>query len=199
MGISSLLIFVIDISLDKDVAGAFKILCWNIFGIHDTQSDLVVKKWFWCNVPNFLLPLYLLVLCFWFNLKPAFNNALGERGAVVIELSILNRFLVECLPVTTEEPVVQVNVCLTDKIVTKDWIIVPYFNFQRRSTWEVSRKGEDLVYLWIWFINLMLVAIICFAIPMSDKNVWVTKGTNISRCKVIAVQNVKLDCCTSLR
>jgi len=97
MGVSHLFVLVVDVTLHEDVACAFKVFAWHVLGVHDAASYFVVKDWLWLNIPNLLL--LLLRLALWLNFEPASDDSLRQRGAVMVNLAVLDGLLFESLPV----------------------------------------------------------------------------------------------------
>lgn len=118
VSIRHLLVFVVDVALHKDVARAFHVFKRHVLGVHHTHSHLVVKDRLRSNVPDLVFAL-LPVLALLFDVEPASHDTLRQRSAGVVDLPVLNGFLVKGLPVAREEPIVKVDRGFADEIVTE--------------------------------------------------------------------------------
>ena len=98
----------------------------------------------------------------------------------MVNLSVLNRFLLECLPVSAEEPVVKVNDSPTNQVIAKERVVVPRLNLKRRSSREGAVKLEQGINLGVGFIKLILVTLRNCFLSASDEDVRVTEGTDIA-------------------
>jgi hypothetical protein len=55
MGVSSLLVLVVDVNAHVDISSAFHIHEWDVLSVHDTDSHLVVQNRLSGDVPNLLV------------------------------------------------------------------------------------------------------------------------------------------------
>jgi len=88
------------------VTGALPIHALNVFGIPNYNSDLKVLAGFRSDIPN-------RNVMYWdssgVDSNPQLNNSLGDRRGGVIQLPILDRFILDALPFRREKPVFKVN------------------------------------------------------------------------------------------
>lgn len=176
---------IININLHEDVTCALVIFARNILGIHHAHANLVVKDGLWCDIPDFLF-FCLLLFVLGFDFQPASNNSLGQGCALVVELSVLNWFFIESLPISREESIVQVDYGFSNQVISKQVVVVISFDDKWRSAWKVSFKFEILVELGVRFIQLVVITIAFNVITKGHDKVRVTEGTNVSLSEVIA-------------
>ena len=117
----------------------------------------------------------------------------------MINLTILNRFLLNCLPVSVKEAIIQVNTGLANQVIAEQIIKVIGLNLNHRRTWELSCELKQLVELRVRLVELVVITLGEFAVAASDKQVGVTEGTDIARGKIKALKTVELDQALSLR
>ena len=75
MGVSSFLVIVVDVDLHTDIASAFEIHRWNILGVQDADSNLVVEFWLGSDIPNFLFS-FVALFFLRFDFEPASDHTL---------------------------------------------------------------------------------------------------------------------------
>lgn len=158
MSVCLLLGFIINVNLHEDVTCSLVVFARNILSVHYADANLVVKNWFWRNIPDFLFfRFFLLILGF--NFQPASNYSLRQSCALVIKLSVFNGFFIKSLPISGEESVVQVDDSLSNQIISKQVVIVVSFDHKRCSARKVGFKFEILVELGVWFVQLVVITI----------------------------------------
>jgi hypothetical protein len=194
VSIGLLFVMIVDVALHKDITSALNILQWNIFSVQYAHSNLVIEFWLSLNIPYFFIQAFLRTLFVLFlNFNPAGDRALGKRSARMIKIAILNRLFIESLPILIEEAIVQVYYRPTDQIITKQIIVVPSFDNQRRSSWECSLEFEIFVEGWVWLVKQVVISKRCYLIAVFNDQVWVTERTDVTLSKVETFKDIKLD------
>lgn len=119
-------VFFVDPCSDEDVAGSFEVFHGNVLGSEDAETQLVVLLGLWLHVPDLLLVTLLE------HVKPAEHCALGQARTGMVELSVLYWLVLDGSPFRREEAIVKVNRGPPDKLVSKEVIVVPRLDVQRR-------------------------------------------------------------------
>ena len=93
----------------------------------------------------------------------------------MIDLAILDWFLLEGRPVRAEEPVVKVDGSLADEVIPEKIVVVPALNLERGCAWETSRECEHFVDLWICFVKLVVIPVVVDFLATFDDHVRITE------------------------
>ena len=64
----------------------------------------------------------------------------------MVDLSVLDRLVLECLPLSLEVSVFQVNLSCSDQIITEEVIVIHNLNFEWSATWEDSLEVDEDMY-----------------------------------------------------
>ena len=189
MSIRLLLVLVWDETFDEDITDSFSILCWYIFALHDRKTHLKIIRRLLADVPNLAH-----IFCFSSNIdiKPQVDNSLVKLATWMIKLSCFDRFFVNCLPFRVEESVVQVNCRLSNQVISKHHVVVISFDYQRWRSWEGYIEVEAFDELGIWLVILVIFLVINNLIAARDNQKWITGGTNISRRKLEALNQIQV-------
>ena len=89
------------------------------------------------------------------------------------QLSVLNRLILYLLPFGTEEPIIEVDDCFADEVITKQIIVIECFNHQ---VWCSREFGIELVHLkelWIRLIQLIVASFIVLFVAASQFQIWI--------------------------
>lgn len=154
MGICLLLVILANESLHKRVADALSVN-WHTLALENGESHLKLILRLLADVPNFAN-----VACFRsrVDVQPEVNHTLVELAALVVELSRLDRFLVDGLPLWVKEPVIQVDRRLSNQVVAEHQVVIVGLNHEwgrpREAHVEVVAADEFGVGLIILIIIL---------------------------------------------
>ena len=195
MSVSVLLVIVVDVRADEHIRDALHILTWYVHSVHDGQTDLVLFDRLRGNIPDLLL---LVLLVRGLNLEPACDDTLGKACALVVDLSLLDGLLLDCLPVAIEEAIIQVDRSLSNEVVTEQVIEVVSLDLDHGRAWELTGELEELVELGVGLIKLIVVTLGELAITTPDEQVRVAEGANITTSKVETLKHIKLNLALSL-
>jgi hypothetical protein len=99
------------------------------------------------------------------------------------------------LPVNTEIPIIQVDCCFTDKIVSKKIIVVVSGNNDARRTRKLDIEIENLVELGIWLVQLVLISFIVDHCATLDSQVWIRLTAYVVRSEIKSLKHVQIHCC----
>ena len=103
MSISLLFFLVVNICLYEHIRGALYVFDWHILCVENWNSNLIVAQWFSFEIPNLLI---FRIFCNFLNFNPHRNHTLTQWGAVVVELSKLNRLMFKLLPSRVKKSVI---------------------------------------------------------------------------------------------
>ena len=115
-------------SAEVDIACTFNVHDLHIFCVEDTDSDLEELGWFVTDIPLFDGSR---VKAGGIDLNPTFERALLLRAGLMVNLSVLDRFLGQALPIEAEVPILEVNNRGSNQVIPKNGIIVPNIDLQR--------------------------------------------------------------------
>ena len=190
MSISVLLVVVIDVAANEYIRDTLKIFARDVLGVHDREADLVVLDGLRLDIPNLLL---LVLFVGGLNFEPAGDYTLGQGGALVVNLAVLNRLLLDCLPVTVEEAIVEVDGSLSNEVISEQVVEVISLNLDHGRSWEFTSELEELVDLRVGFVKLIVVAFGEFAVSASDDKIGVRERADIAGGEVESFQHVELN------
>ena len=98
----------------------------------------------------------------------------------MVQLSCLDRLLINSLPFGVEESIVEVDGGLSDQIIPEQQIIVVSFNYKRRC----PREGHiEVVAAHKLGVGLIVLIVLLFAFGLlstSDYEKWIAGRTNVS-------------------
>lgn len=81
-----------------NIAGSFNVHYFNIFSIKYANSNFKFFIWLLCDIVNFRLWLHIN----WINFNPALDDTLADCARLMINLSVLYRFILKWLPFLTK-------------------------------------------------------------------------------------------------
>ena len=106
MSVSLLLVMLADEALNVGVRSALPVFHWEVLAAHNGKANLEILVWLLVDLPDFA---DIRCLVCWVNIDPHIHDALVKRAAHVVELTSLNRLLIDGLPLWVEESVIQIN------------------------------------------------------------------------------------------
>lgn len=98
----------------------------------------------------------------------------------MVDLSVLDRFLFNLLPLRQEEPVFKVDESLANNIVTKEIIFVKDLDLKLGATWEFCLEFELLAPDRVRLIFLIVCSIVVSFVTKFDYEVWIGFASVIS-------------------
>jgi len=143
----------------------------------------------WSDIPELCLEFWGNLV--WVDLNPHLQLSLRDTGAGMQKLAVLNWLFLDCAPLWHEESVLQVDISLTNQVITEEHIVVHSINCEQGASWEDRLKVPVLVEIWSWVINLVILSVADDLCTELDLQVWVRETTNISRSKVVAAHSVE--------
>ena len=99
----------------------------------------------------------------WHDVDPQLNGALRNARARVRESSVLNRLMLDALPLRREVPIFQVDLSRSNHVISKDIIVVHCLNDKRSAAWKSPLKLEALVN---FRVRLVLLIVTTFVIDL---------------------------------
>ena len=111
----------------------------------------------------------------------------------MVDLALLDRFLLNRLPITVEETIVKVDRRLTDQVVAEEIVVVVSLDLDHGRTWELTGKLEQLVELGVRLVELVVVALGELAVTAPDEEVRVGEGPNVAACEVKTLKHIELN------
>ena len=116
----------------------------------------------------------------------------------MVELTCLNRLLINGLPLWIEESVIQIDRRLSNEVITEQQVVIIGLNDQRWCTREAHTEIVSNIELWIRLVILIVVTIVDNSVTTRHNQIWVTRRANISGGKLVAIENVQVNDCISL-
>mmetsp|Transcript_8380 Transcript_8380/g.7746 ORF Transcript_8380/g.7746 Transcript_8380/m.7746 type:complete len:239 (-) Transcript_8380:905-1621(-) len=107
------------------------------------------------------------------------------------EVSEFYGLFFDLLPFRVEEPVIQVDACLPNQVISKQVVIVVGFQDQGRSPRELSIELIHLIELRVRLIQEVVVSLIVLFLPTLQLQVRIRKGPYIPLSKVKALQHIQ--------
>lgn len=108
----------------------------------------------------------------------------------MVNLTALDWLFGKELPLSGEVSILKVDCGRSNKIVSKDVIIVVSINHKWRTTGERSLKFEHLVELWIGVIKLIIVSFIFDFVIASNVKVRITMTSIISGHEIDTLDHI---------
>lgn len=100
----------------------------DVFAVEHADADLHVLNRFLADVP---LLVFISSICR-NDLAPQLEDSLAQGARWMVDLPVLNWFLLQTLPLHAEVPILHIKECFTDKLITEDGIIIPNLNLNWR-------------------------------------------------------------------
>lgn len=128
-------LFGIEESLAVSVTSSLNIHHWDFLAVEHTNPELKIIRRPWRNV----------IVCdieslHWVDFNPHFESSLSDAGRFMEDLSVLDRFVFEAIPLDREVSVFEINLGSTDEIITEDHIVVHDRDFEGSCAWEYTLK-----------------------------------------------------------
>lgn len=170
------------------VTGALPIHGLNVFSVPNYNSNLEILAGFRSDIPN-------RNVIYWdssgVDSNPQLNNSLGDRRRGVIQLPVLDRFILDALPLRREKPVFKVNASCTNKFIAKYGVIVENLNVQGGTAREDRFKIEVFIKLRIRLIINIQVPFIVYLFAQINFEVRIRETTVVSGSQIVCASNVE--------
>lgn len=131
------------------ITSTFSIHTDNISCIPNNNSNFKFLWRFWYNIENWNL---VRRNWSWMNFYPTFNNTLWNRWWWMIKLSIFYRLKFIALPFRREKPIFQIHGCFSNRVITKNIVIIHYIYNYGRTSRKYSFKIIVFIKSRIWVI-----------------------------------------------
>ena len=155
----------------------FRVHHLDVLGVEDGNSELKLLLRLLRDVPDWL-DLIWSDLCR-VDLDPHLDYTLGNGGRWVVNLSVLDRLVLEGLPLSLEVSVLQVDLCGTNQVITEEIIVIHDVDLEWSATWEGRLEVVVSSEPRVWLIELVVGTLIEHILTTSDFNVWIRETTNI--------------------
>lgn len=109
----------------------------------------------------------------------------------MVKLAILNGLLLELAPLVRVVAVVEVYDGATDKVVTKQHIVIVSLNDYALCTRERHVEVKHLVEARIGLVLLIALSPALHLVAALDDYIWIREGANVSRAEVETLQKIQ--------
>jgi len=108
----------------------------------------------------------------------------------MIDLSVLNRLLLDALPFHREESILKVHYCLPDSFISEDQVIVHDINDQGRTPREGGFEVVVLVEVGVRVVSFIIIPLIILLLSDLEHQVRVREPSVVSGSKIIGTDHV---------
>lgn len=175
------ILFGIEEAAEEYVRGAFPVHNLYVDSIENANTDFEVFWWLVSDVIKFVVSR---IDSCGHDFDPTFDDTLLLRARWMVDLAVLHWFFWQALPLKTEIPILEINRCRTNQVITKNVIIVPNVDLKRRATRELAFKVVMLVEFWIRLVQLVVISLVVRLVIAFKVKIWVTSGSIVSRAQV---------------
>ena len=175
---------------NETISGALYIHHLEVDGVPDDDTDFEVFGGLLRDIPqrcSFIGGHHLV------DFGPHNDGTLTHFGAVVVQLTVLDRLVLPGLEIRAEVTILKVNSCLTDQVITEEQIVVPELNLELGAAREDSLELEHLVDFGLHIILHMVVAAVANIAAKDDLYVGVGSTVRVTGGKVDCSHNVDTD------
>jgi len=109
----------------------------------------------------------------------------------MVQLSILNGFILNRLPLGAEEPIIKINRSLSNQLITKQEIIIKDLDNNVRIARELTLHLIHLVEFGVWLVNLVVVLLVENLGATFYVRVGITVRSDVTLSHVVTFQKVQ--------
>ena len=91
------------------------------------------------------------------------------------QLAMLNRLVLQGSEVRVEVSILKINDRLTNKVITKESIVVPELHLEWRAAWESRLELKHSMNIRRLFISLMIVSVAVLFLSKNNFHEWVRR------------------------
>ncbi len=109
----------------------------------------------------------------------------------MIKCPVLYWFIIIHYPFWTQNSIINLNKSRSNKIISKQQIIIPSFDYKRARSRETLIEFKTFVELWIRLIILTLISLVYYNFSTFNNEVWIAKSIEIFWWKIFSIKHVQ--------
>jgi len=161
-------LIVVEKSSHVHVGGTFNVFFRDTFGLPDNKSDLKFFLWLRIDINNRSFMLFIIT---YFN--PHFERSTWKVRILLMQGSKFNRFVLNSFPLSTVISCIEIYRCLSNKVISKEIIIIIRVNLQIWCSWQLNLEFIAFVEFRMWLVQLIIFSFTDFLLTTFNKEVWI--------------------------